>query len=210
MKPKATFVLGLPRCGSLALSIINNNPYCYAHHEGLDFDLKPTDFFDETAAGILMNRAHKQGKNYLCCDVSQGIVLVQKYMEWNMACGRAPKDNLQIIRVFTSPTQSTESMSNLLELDEAARKMTHAAIFALLAKITEAAFHFGHDFLVPMLEIHKAGGRFTKEQIRQIADFAGSWPDNDSIERRKMTYLSGVPFSITKKHIDDGVKAMGF
>lgn len=214
---KTTFLIGLPRCGSLALSVMMDNPYCYAHHEGLDFDRKGIESFDETASGALMNRAHKAGKNYLCCDTSMSLRLIGLYCEANVKLGKPATHNLQIIRVVTSIAQSTESMTKLMGFDEGteeareiARKILETTILCVNHALVSVSFEIRNVALVPFLTIHKEGNRFTGEQIKSIALFCGAWPDLDMIEQRKLTYLSDVSMSITQKHLDAGIDALSW
>jgi len=207
---KTTFLIGLPRCGSLALSIMMNNTYCYAHHEGLDFDRKRERSFDETASSILMNRAHKAGKNYFCCDISCSIDLIAKYCDHNLEFGISPTFGLQVVHVITAPSQSTESLSILTQSDKVGEKVIQASIAALLAKIAEAKYYLSQKLQVPTLTVTKVGNRFTMPQIADIANFVGAFNDHDPIEMRKLQYLSDVHCSVNKRHIDKGIKVLGW
>ena len=101
-------------------------------------------------------------------------------------------------------------MSLLTEADEMEYKVMRAAITALKAKLEEVSYFLTNQAMVPTLTITKTGRMFDYGQIVQIANFVGSWPERNFIEQRKMEYLSKVPFSITKEHINAGLLPFGW
>lgn len=78
-----TFLLAMPRTGSYALSKIFNTDYCFAHHEGYDFEVLMDHLgkgmpYQDTNSYALWRDAFESGTHYFCCDQSCGPFLFEK------------------------------------------------------------------------------------------------------------------------------------
>lgn len=197
---KTTFLLGLPRCGSLALSVIMNNNKCVAHHEGndygvmLDYDVP----WPKTFAANAELYAATSKKNYLCCDTSVGIELLTARMRYPDAI-----NNVQVLFVNSKIARCIDSYERIgITVDAGSVLHQHRKIVHLVYKVEQLG--------CKTLTIHKEeeGEKingscfFSPSQLTEIAWFTGAFDKGNPIEAARMESLRASHISMNP----DGMK----
>jgi hypothetical protein len=183
---KATFLIALPRCGSLALSELMNTDVCLAHHEGNDFNnvgygdqLK----FENTYAYKVFRKAEEEGKNYFCCDTSLGIDLFKSftiYLSENQLA-KTIKAQAFFIRIAPSFVVKSIGRNNIDGFNKDTMMYTMLAIEDEVLNCAEMLYHCGWFETKQAVIIEKTQEsedgtslRFTATQLTEIAVFTGA------------------------------------
>jgi len=195
---KATYLLGLPRCGSLALSKIADTYNCLAHHEGGDYkhviipSMDYKDYHSRNRYLMARDREYlvtgedgkrdiikrdgdediKRVMNYFCCDTSCQENIYTAAREYY------PGADIQLLYVRTCPYMAAQSMydalGGMLELSTLINAMRYLDDKYDKFVVENACVIDPSTFM----EINKNGDRFTDHQWRMMSEFVGfSLPD---------------------------------
>ena len=183
---KATFLIALPRCGSLALSRVMNTESCLTHHEGNDFNnvgygdqLK----FQHTYAYQVFLQAIQESKDYFCCDTSLGIDLFKSFTKFLVDKQLARTIKVQALFIRISPAFVVESIrkNNIAGFNKDTMTYTMLAIEDEVLKCAETLYHCGWFETKQAVIIEKTHQnnngtslRFTVTQLTEIAVFTGA------------------------------------
>lgn len=206
---KNTFIMGLPRCGSMALSVIMNNDHCFAHHEGLDFEMfdPSKKWYDSFSYKM---KCANPGKRYFCADITMSRVLFSAACEHSMQFARVdPADCHQILHIYTPTDQAIDSMRRLFQLGGKSLQMVKSS----LAKNQDDTMNTIEEAIklgFKVTSVHKEGDSFTVNQLTEIAFFVGALR-NDldyeafSVAKSKILEVSQARISLPA----EALKAMG-
>lgn len=171
--PTATFLIGLPRCGSLALSRIMDNENCAAHHEGGDYGVTQYERFEDSYSFQMLTMALIHGKNYFNCDISCGMRILKLAFESRGFMSLVMAERVNLIYVNSCPERAYNSMLKLLGLQESKSLMMHLERGS--AKMLASATRCKEGKLLNFLTINKnKSDRFTPSQLTEIAYHCGS------------------------------------
>jgi hypothetical protein len=183
---KATFLIALPRCGSLALSELMNTDVCLTHHEGNDFNnvgcgnqLK----FENTYAYKVFSKAIDEGKDYFCCDTSLGADLFRSFTYYiaEKKLTKAIKAQALFIRLAPSFVVKSIGRNNIDGFNKDTMMYTMLAIEDEVLNCAETLYHCGWFETKQAVIIEKTQEsedgtslRFTATQLTEIAVFTGA------------------------------------
>jgi hypothetical protein len=201
---KTTFLIGLPRCGSFALSLLMNNQKCLAHHEGFDFDLimKKQMPYPKTDSFKLRESAHKSRRHYFNCDAS----LSTEHIRGLIKDDSVDSGEYQVVMVSSDANRSRDYLYEEL-VKNGNQKGTGLMnkIMQLLTNQIELnmmilLYYKTKNF--PLLIIEKDGNpdprHFTPSQLTDIAKFVGAYPDTPE-ERKALAYAARGNISISSE-----------
>lgn len=183
---KATFLIALPRCGSLALSELMNTDVCLTHHEGNDFNnvgYGDQLRFEHTYAYRIFKQSEREGKNYFCCDTSLGIDLFKSFTIYLSENQLAKTVKAQAFFIRISPAFVVESIrkNNIAGFNKDTMTYTMLAIEDEVLKCAETLYHCGWFETKQAVIIEKTHQnddgtslRFTVTQLTEIAVFTGA------------------------------------
>lgn len=214
---KVTFLIALPRCGSLALSVMHNTDHCLAHHEGLDYKytaaLSPDSFkFEDTYAYQAMMQAKKQGKNYFCCDQSTGIKLYASFLTWKEKSKMEGIED-QVLYIPMNPAFVCKSFldkgvgdpKNAKIITEALR--SKADQYEGLARMMEA-FDLVSDAkrLLVIAKVSKEDSlTFKWADLIRISQFVGSVDVHNTHEVTRLNHLSMCRMSMSDYYLKKSI-----
>ena len=215
---KATFLISLPRCGSLALSRVMNTESCLTHHEGNDFNnvgYGDQLRFEHTYAYQVFLQAVQESKNYFCCDTSLGLDLFNSFTKFLVAKQLARTIKVQALFIRISPAFVVESIrkNNIAGFNKDTMTYTMLAIEDEVLKCAETLYHCGWFETKQAVIIEKTHQnddgtslRFTVTQLTEIAVFTGaadiSSRDIDVINQlEKIIKKSKEPISMSPEQL---------
>ena len=199
MKPiKATFLISMPRCGSYALSKIHNTRYCFAHHEGEDFDLiaNPEKDYGDTCSGRCFKESKERGINYFCCDQSMGSQLCLMFAVKYRDDIRSGKIILSIISIDRDPDDVIASYlntkvklychpmslaANICQFSTIKQKTLDPLYSAGLIDI-DSEHYFNYKDIIDSVASPRFKLSFTAE-VARITGSAWDWSDNLCLDR---------------------------
>ena len=198
---KTTFILGLPRCGSLALSNILNNTNCIAHHEGYDFNIDPTEGeWLDTYAGERWQAAYLDNKSFVSCDISSNpelIYLFLKYSHYNSDLKDVETPTIIIIK--TSPHHCIDSIVKLTGDSEVKDAVGLLHTLAAETLSLAATMEVRHKWKVLGIDKHENTNpqQFTRSQMMEIALTTGALNQYSQHELKRIEYLRKCHFSVS-------------
>lgn len=208
---KTTFLLGLPRCGSLALSVMTNTSSCVSHHEGHDFTVMPK--WRNTYAYTAWMAAKQSKKNYFCCDVSSCLDLISAFLKFKKELSES-KDTFQLIYIESCIDRCVDSFERI----GISNAYSYAYLHGMSHRIRTLLEAAHKDKEWNILEINKEQGEsingskfFTRSQLTEITRYVGSHT-NDSksslskIELDKLEYLRRCHISLSPDLLNENIK----
>lgn len=214
---KTTFILGVPRCGSLALSVMLNNFFCLAHHEGFDFETaKEGSKWEHTYAGKRWLQARQEGKNFVSCDISMNpplIFLFKEYLSKLTAEQKAGIDTPSVIYINVPIHQSCKSLLKIIgdrvEFEHLLNNLRLLSL-AMVSTVNYMKDNYGWRGGSISKYTNDDPRFFTWSQIIDIATVCGAI-NNDSefntLEMDRMHYLSRCSLSVTTELLHESMLA---
>jgi hypothetical protein len=214
---KTTFIMGVPRCGSLALSIMLNNSYCLAHHEGFDFETaKEGSKWEHTYAGKRWLQAREEGKNFVSCDISMNPPLIFLFKEYLSKLDSYEKSDIETPTIIYINVAISKSCESLLKIIGDKVHFDHLLINLRLLSLSmiSTVKYMKDNYKWRGASISKYTNEdprfFTRSQIMDIATACGA-NDKDgefhALEMDRMYYLSRCNLSVSSSLLHESMLA---
>ena len=182
-----TFLFGLPRSGSLALSAIMQTEKCDTCHEGLYDDIAASAFVDTEFYKLAM-KSQAAGRNFFCCDTGMSIVYAMMMLnDLSKHFGHTPP--FKVVCIVRDPVKCAESM---LKLQKPGPLMTiENMVHAFRERegdVLDALSIIAHSH-IPLALVNKPERDFADHQLEYIANFVGAVDPADMNDREAIQHI---------------------